>query len=228
MLLGLLALLGLTLLFVPWRFRLRAEADLAAADGEDALTGRAEGRLRLRWGVLNLAVAAAWNHGAPVQWDVRLLGRPLKGGGRGAAARRPGRWRRRGTPGRRARRRPGRRPSPALLKAVVQELARLPGRFWRSLGTTAAGELTYGFSDPSVTGFCEAVRWGTGLGRSLRLSPDFSRPCLVGWAELTGSLYGFRLLIIAWRVLRRREIWNYLVGQIRFRPIRQILMQGGS
>jgi len=68
---------------------------------------------------------------------------------------------------------------------------RLPGRVWRSLGIRLTAEGTYGLPDPALTGFCEARRWSTGLGRSLRLRPDFLRPCLIGSGELAGRLLTF-------------------------------------
>lgn len=225
-LLGLFALLVLLLLFVPFAIRLRVESDVAAEGWEGALAGRADWRYRLRWGLLPLSGGVTWRDGDLVWSEVRLLGLRLGGGRRSEDAGPPSARERREKP----RSRPRRRglPDPDLLLALAGEMARVPGQLWRSLGLRLAAELTYGFSDPSLTGLCEAVRWGTGLGQSLRLTPDFQRPCAKGWAELSGRLYGFRLLAIAWRVLRRREIWNHLVGRIRFRPLRQILIQGGS
>lgn len=225
-LLGLVALLVLLLLLVPFDLRLRVEPDLAAEGWEDALAGRAEGRFRLRWGLLALSGGFTWRNGDLAWSDVRLLGFRLGGGRRAEGSRIPSARERREKPRREPRRR--RRPDPSVLLALAEELARVPRRLWRSLGVRLAGELAYGFSDPSLTGLWEALRWGTGLGQSLRLRPDFLRACVIGWAELSGRLYVFRVLAVAWRVLRRREIWNYLVGQVRLRPLRQILLQGGS
>lgn len=233
MLLGLLLLLLLALLFVPCHVRVRARSDLAADDWESPLLGRAEASLRLRWGLLLLTAGAIWSDGALQSSEVRVMGRRMDG--RARNTRRPGAGRKprggpEGRPGQRGDRKSGRRRSRTdleLVLAVLRDAARLPGRLWRSLGVRFAAEGTYGFPDPSLTGFCEAVRWSTGLGRALSLTPDFQRPCLIGAGELSGRLYGFRLLRIAWQVARNPVIWNRIVGNIRFRPLRAILLKGG-
>ena len=224
---------------MPFHVSLRAHSRLVADDWESPLQGRAEATLRLRWGLVLVTGGAVWADGR-LQWsEFRLMGRRLGGDRKGDRAE-PGADQ---PPGRRSRRRPGRKsgePPPSksrrrrsppdweLLLAIAREAMRLPEKLWRSLGVRLTAEATYGFSDPSVTGFCEALRWSTGLGRGLRLTPDFRRPCLVGSGELSGRLYGFRLVAIAWQVVRNPAIWNHLVGKIPFRPLRAILLRGGA
>ncbi|MBY6275870.1 MAG: hypothetical protein CWE10_06545 [Symbiobacterium thermophilum] len=219
-------LMVLALLFVPFDLRLCGRADLAADDWESPLAGRAEWRLRLRWGLLPVTAGAQWSDGRLGQPEVRVLGFPVRGGKKGGRGHRPK------TPGatkRKAGRKAGRtKPDPELLLTLAREAVQLPGRLWRSLGVRLTAEGSYGLPDPALTGLCEAIRWSAGLGRSLRLTPDFKRPCLVGRGELTGRVYGFRLAAIAWHVARRPAVWNRLVGTIRFRPLRTILLRGGA
>ena len=231
-LLGLAVLVVLLLLFVPFDVRLRADSELAADGWESRLTGRADVSFRLRWGLLFLTGRGVWTEDG-MQWSaLRLMGLPLRGSRKGAGrkaggpeAGKPEGGQHGRESGRKRRRSP--RADPALVLTIAREAVRLPGRLWCSLGVRLTAEATYGFPDPSLTGFCEAVRWSTGLGRSLHLTPDFQRPCLIGRGELTGRLYGFRLLAIAWQVVRQPAIWNHLVSKIRFRPLRRILLGGG-
>lgn len=229
-LLALLLLLLLLVLFMPFRFHGEGSADLAGADWEDDLSGTFQGMVRFRWGVIALSGLVAGEGLHLTQAEFRLMGFRMNGR-KSSARRRPGG----GTAPRqgRVRKRPRRwraRPNlpPDLLWALAKEAMRLPGQIWRSLGVDLSGDITYGFSDPSLTGWCEATRWGTGKAVPIKLTADFLRPCLIGWATVGGRVYGFRLAAIGWRVLRRPVIWNHLVGNIRFRPLRSILMQGGS
>lgn len=235
-LLGLLLLVLLLVLFVPFTFYARADTNLAADDWEEELSGTFQGKFRLRWGLATVSGTAAGQWLQFERVEVRLMGLRLDGGKhkkhRGKsnlAQKEPGKQ---GASGGRSQ--DGSRKKarawlhPELLWAVAKEALSLPVKVWRSLGVRLSGDLTYGFSDPSLTGFCEALRWGTRVSLPVKLNPDFLRPCLIGWASVGGRVFGYRLVAIGWRVLRRPVIWNHLAGQIRFRPLRKLLLQGGT
>ena len=233
-LLGLLLLLLLPVLFLPFTFYVQADADLAGDDWEDDLSGPFRGKFGLRWGIVTVSGMAAGEGLHLERTEFRLLGMRMDGRKRARKGRRKGENEGAGAPrGTPTGDGPPRRKvrlklTPDLIWALTREALSLPERVWRSLGIRLSGELTYGFSDPSLTGFCEAIRWGTGVALPVRLTPDFLRPCLIGWGRAGGRVFGYKLVAIGWRVLRRPAIWNYLVGQIRFRPLRSVLLQGGT
>jgi len=100
-------------------------------------------------------------------------------------------------------------------------------RLWEDTGLRARGQLTYGFSDPSITGLCEAARWGARIRIPFPLEPVFDRPCLVGWSEVTGRIYGFEVAREALRALRNEVIRRRIAESIRFRPLRILIFRGG-
>ncbi|MFZ5817877.1 MAG: hypothetical protein ACOY93_21715 [Bacillota bacterium] len=215
-LVGLLLLLLALLLFLPLAIEARIDSDRAAADWEADWTGTARWRIRIRWGWVVMTGLWAGENLALTQSELRFFG--LRTGGRRAERKRERQ------PKKKMRKR---WPDLELLRACLEEFLRFANRVVRDLGFRFAGELTYGFPDPSVTGWCEAVRWGAGVPVPIRLTPEFQHPCLTGWAEVQGRTYGYRVALAALRALRNPIIRRRLAERIRFRPVRYLLVRGG-
>lgn len=115
------------------------------------------------------------------------------------------------------------RSSPAdlirIARAVVQETPGLVPRLWRSLTLRIRGDLTYGFEDPFITGMSQAVLANVSVPADLRLTPDYSRGCLLGWGEATATVYPIKIIgIVLGTALRpavRRLWWPRLWSALR-------------
>lgn len=136
--------------------------------------------------------------------QVRLAGisRPIQGGG--SPRRRKERQR---PPAQAARKRQGRRTlSWRDVRSLLPELRVLLARLWRSLGLQARGDLVYGFDDPYVTGWCEALRAVVPVPRELKIMPDFLGARLAGWAELRMTIYPIRVAGVLVATFFRRGV----------------------
>lgn len=235
---ALLLIALLLLLLLPLDLRVRLDSDLAAPGWEAAAEGRARWSAALRWGWGLLAAEWRGVNLQPRPPDLRLLGFRLRRSGRrrprpGPAFPHSPSWRRPGRPASGPRQPAGRRfrwphlEDPELVRAVLAEGLRFLGRLWEGTGLRAGGRLTYGFPDPAVTGWCEAVRWAAGVRIPFPVEPSFDRPCLVGWAEVTGRIYGFEIAREALRSLRNKVIRRRIARSIRFRPLRILIFRGG-
>lgn len=212
------ALLLLAALCVPLKVY-GSVTGLAFREEEEAVWDGVAGRFGVTWLFGAVAFRGVQEPGKPPHVAARLFGweRPLSldgSGGRrerrraasvrpvtkaqarkreaqpaaGGRGRGPGRW----------------RLSAAELRALLPEGVRLLRRVWRASHVRAAGDLTYGFSDPSLTGWCEALRAVVPLPRELRLKPDFWGARLEGWAEVRAKVYPIAVSwIVATTVLRR-------------------------
>ena len=108
-----------------------------------------------------------------------------------------------------------RRPSFAELRALWPDLKEsLPGMM-RSAGMHADGTLVYGFDDPSLTGWCEAVRAVVPLPGTLTLVPDFTGPRLGGNLAVQMSFWPIRAALAGGRFLMRPRVRRWLWRQIR-------------
>jgi lactoylglutathione lyase len=90
------------------------------------------------------------------------------------------------------------------------------------LGLRVSGRLTYGFSDPALTGWLEGVRWALDLAVPVALEPEFRGACLTGAAEARGRTYGYKLALAALRALQNPIIRKRLVPA----GLRRLLWQG--
>lgn len=212
----LLLLLLLLLLFLPLDIDLRVDSDLQAPTWEEELTGKLRWLLRLRWGRAVLSGRWEGEFFTIVRSEVRILGIGVSPGA--------GRGHRKAAPGKKKKRRSG--IDLELIGAMVAEVARFLRWLIERFGFGFQGELTYGFADPALTGWCEAIRWTVGLPVPIRLEPEFQRPALLGRAQTQGRIYGYQVAGAALRALRNPVIRNRLARRIRFRPLRSIL-QGG-
>lgn len=214
-----LLLVGLlVLLFFPLDLRLRLDSDLAAAGWEEEPEGSVRWKVRFRWG-WGLLRGEWWGENLdPRQPDLRLLGFRLRSAARPQELPEPSDRRRRW-------RLP--RLDPELILAVWTEAGRFLRRLWEDIGFRAQGRLTYGFPDPALTGWCEAARWAAGVRIPFPVSPVFDHPCLVGWTEVTGRIYGFEVAAEAMRFLRNKVIRRRLAESIRFKPLRFLILRGG-
>lgn len=216
--LAILLILLLAILFLPWDIHVRLDSDWAAPGWDEPMTGAVRWRFRFRWGWASVVGVWAGEFFALNRSEVRIFGiRPRS---------RP--ERRKVRPAKPKRKRKRQRPDLPLLMAIVQESVRLLQRSVRDLGFRIAGEVTYGFPEPDVTGWCEALRWSLDLPVPIRLEPDFNRSVLTGWAEVNGRTSLYRLIAAAWRALDNPVIRGRLADKLRFKPIRAWLLRGGK
>jgi hypothetical protein len=214
---GLLLLALLLLLFLPLDLRLRLHSDLAAADWEAEPEGSARWTVHFRWGWWLLVGEWCGENLEPRPPSLRLLGFRLRTDARRKSA----------EPAAGRKRFRVRRLDTELIRAVWAEAGRFLRRLWGDFGPQAKGRLTYGFPDPALTGWCEAARWATRVRIPFPLEPVFDHPCLVGWAEATGRIYGFEIAREALRALRNKVIRRRIAESIRFRPFRFLILRGG-
>lgn len=228
----LLVLLGLLILlpflFFPTDLSLRLHSDLSAPDWEDQFAGTARWLVRFRWGWAVMAGELAGENLRLTRLEFRILGfrpdlRPL--------LRQPSRQAR---PARRTSKRKRRKRfgfDLGLLVAILQECGRFMKRIMTAMGFRFQGEITYGFADPALTGWVEAIRWAAGNPVPIRMQADFQRPCLVGWALAEGRLYGYQVIGAILRSFGNPVIRHRLFGQIRFRPLQylvtRVILRGG-
>lgn len=220
-LMALLLILLLLILFLPFDIDLRLDSNWAAPAWEEEMTGAVRWRSRLRWG--RLVADGVWEGEqlSLTRSELRICGIRL----RFRSTRQKARAAR--AAGAKKRKRKWQPPDLELILAAVQEFARFVKRLLRFTGIRVQGDMTYGFPDPAVTGWCELF-----LGQwyrlvPVRVEPDFSRPALIGWAQADGRIYGYRLLAAAWRVLDDPVIRGRLAAKIRFKPIQSFLLRGG-
>jgi len=118
--------------------------------------------------------------------------------------------------GRAARARGGRR-SLAELRAFWPDVKESLPEMMRSAGVRTDGTLVYGFDDPSLTGWCEAVRAVVPLPRTVTLVPDFTGPRLGGNLEVQMSFWPIRAAWAGGRFVMRPRVRRWLWRQIRQR-----------
>jgi hypothetical protein len=203
-LLGLLAITLLALLFLPVDLTLRVAPALQAPDWAGDLDGAVRWLARLHWGGPLLRAEWEGEYLEIVRAECRMFGvrmRPV---------------RRRGAPGAEAQAKPKGRPmgkplEPELWLACLEEFGRFFGKAVEELGLRVSGRLTYGFSDPALTGWLEGVRWALDLPSPLELEPEFRGACLTGAVEARGRTYGYKLALAALRALQNPVIRKRLV-----------------
>lgn len=219
-LVAILLLLLALLLCLPLDLRARMDSDWAASGWDEEMHGAVRWEANFRWGWGLLAGTWTGENLSPARMELRILGRRLRGRSKQGSKRRAGREAKK-------RKRSRSRPDWDLIWAAAQEALRFLQKLWRDLGWRVEGDLTYGFADPSLTGWAEALRAVTGIPLSLRLTPDFLRPCLTGQANLAGRLFGYQVVVELWQGLKNPVIRNRIAGRIRFKPLRYVITRGG-
>ena len=214
---ALLWLLGAVLALIlfasctPLRFTGEVE-DLQVAEDTGFGWQQSSYRLRVAW-LLGLAVLEGGRKaGEPFGLRLRLFGLPVRlnigtgkkaeGGVNKAASGEIERA------SRRSRKRNRRRLSLHDAPGLLSELSWLIVRVRRTMWIEAEGDVIYGFSDPSLTGLCEGLRYQLGLVRRLRLTPDYTE----GRLEPTIGLKTYPILmgvvLLRWAFRKRvRRLW---------------------
>ncbi len=215
-LVGLLLLLILLLLILPLDLKARLDADWTAPSWEEEMEGavRWEASLRWGWGLFRATWAGENLH--LTFSEIRFLGRRLQGSKK-----------RERKPKKKEQKRSNRPWDWDLIQAIATEALRFLQRLWQDLGLRLNGDLTYGFADPSLTGWTEALRHGAGVRLPVHLTPVFVRPCLSGQAEAAGRLYGYQVAAGIWRGLKNPVIRSRIAERIRFKPLRYLIARGG-
>lgn len=207
---------GLMGLLAPLRITAAGRGLSLAEDGAPWPEGRWHWEIRWLWGLLRWTGVKEPGK-APVS-RLHMLGMtgsvPLGGEGRRGRARRARRGETLSRPRRRA-------WGWSDLRALWPELGPLVRRLRRSFALEGEGDLVYGFEDPAVTGWCEALRALVPLPQGLSLTPAFSGPQLAGHASVRLTLFPWRgAAAITGFLLRprvRRWWWQKLRQRVRRR-----------
>ena len=207
-LLSLLLLVVLALLFLPLDVAGRADPTLVDDDWEGDWSGTVTWAATLRFGgpLLRLSAAGEGLHGPALQ--VWILGLRLKSRPRKPPKAKP----REPQPERKRRER-----DPELGWALFMEGWKAANRLWRDLAWRLPGDLTYGLPDPALTGMCEALLWSLGRPPGLVLRPNFVQPCLTGWVETQGRIYGVQMASAIWTACTHPVIRDRIKKRIRLR-----------
>lgn len=220
---GVLVAVLVILLTVPVSFRAKAEGALRPDDDED-WGGNARWEADLRWGGRLVRLWLQGTHqGVEVQ-RLTMLGlrwRTRKGQGgeapAGADAGAKSKAKAEAKTARKARpRKKRRRPTMEEIQAYVREGLRLVRRLLRSLRLHIAGDLTFGFEDPALTGFALGAIALTGKPADLVLRPDWFQPGVEGWATVRGRVYGFEVAIALWLAFWRSPLSRRLRRWVPF------------
>lgn len=225
-LLALALLILLLLLLLPLDLYLHLDSDLAEDGWDGDWTGAARWLLRTRWGWGLLRAQVAGENLTLTEHQFRIMGKRIEATA-GKQKKQPKL--------KEAKRTESKRQRPAkkkrqkldweLVRAGLTEGLQFLGRLRQALGLRWEGRLTYGFSDPAVTGWTEAILWAT--GRPLPVDASFQQACLTGRAQVKGRIYGAQVVWAALRSLRNPVIRNRLFNKFRFNPLRYRTVRGG-
>lgn len=212
---GVLLIALLLLLTVPVSFKARAEGAIRPDDDEN-WGGQGKWEADLRWGGRLVRLWLQGTHQGGLEQRFTILG--LRLGGR--------RQDRSGTPApakaeskRPEKSRPRkkrRRPTLEEIQAYIREGLHLARRLLRSLRLHIAGDLTFGFEDPALTGFVLGALALTGKPADLVLRPDWFQPGAEGWVTLRGRVYGFEVAIALWQAYWRSPLSRRLRRWVPF------------
>jgi len=215
-LLFLLALLLAAVLFLPVDLHARTDPDLSTEDfatwRDPALPWRAQ--VTWGWGLVRVLVTGEGRRVTATRFTllgVGLQGRKSRGRRAPAGSRKP----RSGL------------PDLQTIRDFGREGWRLLARLWRTLHLQAEGAVTYGFSDPALTGWLLGARAIFWRGESLRLMPDFMGPRFAGWLQITGRFFGEQVLAALLAALWSPPIRRRWMGAIKLKVRRTFVRTGG-
>ncbi|MDF2629020.1 MAG: hypothetical protein K0R39_2851 [Symbiobacteriaceae bacterium] len=202
------------LLFVPVGFRARAEGALRPDDDEN-WGGSAEWEADLAWGGRIVRIWLKGTHQGIAQKRFTILGLRLNIGTRSekasAKTASPDKAPKKTRP-----RKKRRRPTLDDIQAYAREGLRLVRRLMKALRLHIAGDVTFGFEDPSLTGFALGALALTGKPADLTLRPDWFQPGLEGWVTLRGRVYGIEVAIALWQAYWRSPLSRRLRRWVPF------------
>lgn len=214
--LAVILLLLLLILLLPLDLHLCLDSDLAEGGGESEWSGAARWLGRLRWGWGLLRAEAAGENLALTEGQFRIMGKRID------TTARPKKQK---PKQKKAAKQKRRNADWELIQAGLTEGLHFLGRLKRALGLHWEGRLTYGFTDPAVTGWMEALLWAT--GRPIPVDASFQQACLLGRAQVNGRIYGYEVAWAALQSLRNPVIRGRLFGKLRFKPFRYRTARGG-
>lgn len=206
----------LAALTVPVSFRARAEGALRPDDDEN-WGGQAEWEADLRWGGQLVRLWLQGTHQGVGEQRFTILGFRLTGRKRSRPAEE-----RAAEPGDKARDRKSRprkkrqRPTMEDIQAYIREGLNLVRRLLKALRLHMAGDLTFGFDDPALTGFALGAIALTGKPKDLALRPDWFEPGVEGWVTIKGRVYGFEVATALWLAYWRSPLSRRLRRWIPF------------
>ncbi|HWI63678.1 MAG TPA: hypothetical protein VNT75_17730 [Symbiobacteriaceae bacterium] len=226
-LLAALLLVLALVLFLPFRFRARAEGALHP-DEEGNWDGHARWETTVRWGLILLRVFLRGTHKGVDEMTVSVFGLrfSLGKGKEKPAGALSGDGEKK--PEKKKKKKKQKRKQPVTfedLKAYAHEGLRLVRRLWAALRLHVEGDLRFGFEDPSLTGFTLAVLSVTGRPADLRVRPDWLEPGVEGWLSLRGKVYGFEVALALWSAYWRSPLGRRLRQRLTFRFRKQRVKQ---
>lgn len=204
-------------LFVPVRFRARLEAALHP-DDEGQWDGAARWETDLRWGWFLLRLRLAGTHQGVAENEIRICGlRWPTGKGHDKQKDSPQK-----TGEKQKKRRVRKKKQKQKLtfddvKDFLAEGIRLVRRLTAALRLHMAGDLRFGFDDPSLTGLTLGLLAVTGKPADLRVRPEWLEPGVDGWLTLRGKVYGIEVAMALWSAYWRSPLSRRLRQRFTFR-----------
>jgi hypothetical protein len=212
------ALLALVLvLFVPVRFRAKAEGALRP-DDDETWGGQAAWEADLRWGGRLFRLWLQGTHQAVGAQEITVLGIRLKERKQSAPAAEE-EAPTTSKPPAKAKAKPRKkrkRPTMEEIRAYIREGLTLVRRLIKALRLHIAGDLTFGFEDPALTGFALGAAALAGKPADLTLRPDWFQPGAEGWVSIKGRVYGFEAATALWLAYWRSPLSRRLRRWIPF------------
>ncbi|HYF80902.1 MAG TPA: hypothetical protein VD973_27640 [Symbiobacteriaceae bacterium] len=215
------ALLALVLvLFVPVGFRTRAEGALRP-DDDETWGGQAEWEADLRWGGRLVRLWLQGTHQGVGAQEITILGFRLRERKRSGPAEAKEEAPSASKPPAKAKvkakaRKKRQRPTMEEIRAYIREGLNLARRLIKALRLHIAGDLTFGFEDPALTGFALGAIALTGKPADLTLRPDWFQPGAEGWVSIKGRVYGFEAATALWLAYWRSPLSRRLRRWIPF------------
>lgn len=225
--LGLLLLLVGALLLFPLNWRARLDADLHEDEESDwGYGGYARWAGDAGWGWRFVRLRVRGDGPKLEELTIRICGFRVRLGGKAAPSKpTPQKPDEKKPKAKKKKRR--QRPSFDDLRSYFHEGLQLVRRLIASLRLRLRGDLTFGFSDPSITGIILAFKSVTQVAPELRLQPDWLSPGVHGWVETEGRVYGFEVVAPAWTAFWRSPMGVRLWQRIRYPFHRSIKHSGG-
>jgi len=217
---GLVALAILLVLFAPVSFKGRGEGSLHP-DDQERWDGWARWEADIRWGGVLLRLWLRGTHHGVEEQVMTVCGIriPLKkASGKEQAEGKP-----KGPAKKRKRQR--QRPTAGEIRAYIREGIRLARRLWASFRLRAAGDATFGFDDPALTGMTLGALGTVRLPRQLTLRPDWFTPGVTGWLSLRGHIYGFEVAVALWSAYWRSPLGRRLRRRFTFASGKRKMVQ---
>ena len=199
MILAILLVLVAAVLLIPVRFAGRADGQFRQ-DADAQWDGWARWEADVRWGGVLLRMWLRGTHKGIEAKIISICGVRLAGRKRSKAAKKPKAVRKA------KRKRSRNRPTLDDIRSYIREGARLVWRLTAALRLHMAGEIRFGFEDPSLTGLTLGALSVAHTPSDLHVQADWVDPGIEGWAKVRGRIYGIEVALALWSAYWRSPL----------------------